>query len=62
MAALSAATAIAVLDLRIIGRLLPEVYALPFWPQLADHLAWGITVGAVLKWRLDNRSARQGLI
>jgi hypothetical protein len=49
--AVVAASAIALLDLRIIGRLFPEIFALPFWPQFADHLAWGLTVGAVLDWR-----------
>lgn len=49
--ALAALAAIAVLDLRIIGRLFPEIYALPFWPQFADHLAFGAVLGAVLEWR-----------
>ena len=48
---LAAAAAISVLDLRLIGRLFPEIYALAFVPQFADHLAWGGTVGAVLAWR-----------
>jgi hypothetical protein len=51
MWAMLAAGAIAVLDLRIVGRMFPEIFALPFWPQFADHLAWGFTVGAVLAWR-----------
>jgi hypothetical protein len=46
--AMLAAGAIALLDLRVIGRLFPEIFALPFWPQFADHLAWGLTVGTVL--------------
>jgi uncharacterized membrane protein YagU involved in acid resistance len=54
-----AAGAIAVLDLRIIGRLFPEIFDLPFWPQFADHLAWGFTVGVVLDWRLRRRSTRK---
>jgi hypothetical protein len=54
-----AAAAIAVLDLRIIGPLFPEVHELPFWPQFADHLAWGATVGAVLRWRFKVRAAEQ---
>jgi hypothetical protein len=53
--ALLAAAAIAVLDLRVIGRFFPEIYALAFWPQFADHLAWGGTVGAVLAWRFRRR-------
>jgi hypothetical protein len=52
-----AGAAIAVLDLRIIALLFDEVYALPFWPQFADHLAWGLTVGAVLKWRAQSHSS-----
>jgi hypothetical protein len=40
--ALLASTAIAVVDLRVIAPLFfPEVARLDFWPQLADHLAWG---------------------
>jgi hypothetical protein len=43
----------------IIGPLFPAVYALRFWPQFVDHLAWGITVGAVLQWRFNRRAAIQ---
>jgi hypothetical protein len=39
--AVAALAGIAVLDLRVIGRLFPEIYALAFWPQFADHLAFG---------------------
>ena len=49
--AVAAAVVIAVLDLRIMGRLFPEIYALAFWPQLADHVAWGATVGVVVALR-----------
>lgn len=49
--AIAALAAIAVLDLRVIGPLFPEIYALPFWPQFADHLAFGAVLGAVLQWR-----------
>jgi hypothetical protein len=52
---LAALAAIAVLDLRIIGRLFPEIYALPFWPQFADHLAFGAVFAAVLDWRRSRR-------
>jgi len=55
-----AASAIAVFDLRVLGQFFPEVLDLPFWPQFADHVAWGFTVGAVLEWRLRSRSV-QGL-
>jgi hypothetical protein len=54
-----AASVIAVLDLRVIGRLFPEIFDLLFWPQFADHLAWGFTVGVVLDWRLRRRSTRK---
>ena len=53
--ALAAAAGIAVLDLRVIGRWFPEVRALAFGPQLADHLAWGATLGVVLQWRRRRR-------
>jgi hypothetical protein len=55
--AVAAAVAIAVLDLRVIGVLFPEIYALAFWPQLADHVAWGATVGVVLALRRRAASA-----
>lgn len=41
-----ASAAIAVLDLRVIAPIFfPEVAALEFWPQFADHLMWGACVG-----------------
>jgi hypothetical protein len=47
--ALAAATAIAVLDLRFIAPIFfPEIAALDFWPQFADHLMWGACVAAAL--------------
>ena len=40
--AIAASAAIALLDLRVIApAFFPAVAALDFWPQLADHLAWG---------------------
>ena len=60
MWATTALAGIAVLDLRVIAPLFfPEVYALPFWPQLADHLAFGATLGAVLQWRFHQRGERR---
>ena len=48
--ALAASALIGVLDLRLIAPLFfPEVAALEFWPQMADHLMWGICFGAVLE-------------
>lgn len=43
-----AGAAIAAVDLGVVGRRLPAVRALPVLPQVADHLAYGATVGAVL--------------
>jgi hypothetical protein len=40
---------IAALDLGVIGRRFPRIRALPQPPQVADHLAYGATVGAVLE-------------
>ncbi len=42
---------IAALDLGVAGRRLPRVRALPLAPQVADHLAFGLVVGAVLARR-----------
>ena len=56
--ALIGAAAIAVLDLRIIApAFFPEVAALDFWPQFADHLMWGACVGVTLEYRLKRRRA-----
>jgi hypothetical protein len=43
--------AIAALDLEVIGRRLPRIRALPQGRQWADHLAYGLAVGAVLRRR-----------
>ena len=51
--ALLGSLAVALLDLRVIAPLFfPSVAALPFWPQLADHLLWGALLGGVLRWGL----------
>ena len=42
---------IAAVDLGLVGRRLPRVRALPLLPQLADHVAYGVTVGDVLARR-----------
>lgn len=39
---------IALLDLAAVGRRIPEVQALPLWPQVADHLAFGAVAGWTL--------------
>ena len=50
--ALVASAIITFLDLEVIApRYFAEAAALAFIPQLADHLAWGATVGAVLRMR-----------
>jgi hypothetical protein len=50
--AVVAAALIAMLDLRVIApSWFPEVAVLPFWPQFADHLMWGLSVGVALRWR-----------
>jgi hypothetical protein len=47
--ALAGSAAVALLDLRLIAPLFfPSVAALAFWPQFADHLAWGVLLGATL--------------
>ncbi|GAB3767033.1 hypothetical protein GCM10028796_27450 [Ramlibacter monticola] len=56
--ALAGSAAVAWLDLRVIAPLLfPSVAALPFWPQFADHLAWGALLGETLQWRRAARRA-----
>ncbi len=41
--------AIAALDLGVIGRRIPAIRALPQGRQWADHVAYGLSVGLVLK-------------
>ena len=43
--------AIAAVDLGVVGRRLPRIAALPTVPQVADHMAYGAVVGAVLSAR-----------
>jgi len=44
----AAGVVIAVIDLRVLAPIFfPEVASLSFWPQLADHIVWGASVGAV---------------
>ena len=55
-----AAILIGLLDLKVIARaFFPEVAALPFGPQMADHVAWGAVLGAVRSCRVTMR-IRQG--
>jgi len=46
---------IAALDLGVIGHRFPRVRALPQLPQVADHVAYGATVGTVLSLRRRRR-------
>jgi hypothetical protein len=46
-----AGTAIAALDLGVVGRRNARIRALPGLAQLADHVAFGATVGAVVSRR-----------
>lgn len=46
---------IAALDLGVVGRRFDRIRALPQIPQVADHLAYGATVGAVLSTRRSRR-------
>jgi hypothetical protein len=57
-AATVAGLAIAALDLGVIGRRFPSIRALQPLPQVADHIAYGATVGAVLVRRRANRRMR----
>jgi hypothetical protein len=48
--AIAVSAAIAVLDLRVMAPIFfPEVAALAFWPQFADHMMWGVCLGLVLE-------------
>jgi hypothetical protein len=53
--------AIAVLDLRLLGRRLPRIRTLPFWPQLADHVAFGAIAGMVVAARRASRQTARPL-
>jgi hypothetical protein len=46
-----AGLAIAALDLGVVGRRVPRIRALALLPQVLDHVAYGATVGAVLRVR-----------
>ena len=48
---LAAGLAIAALDLGVIGRRIPAIRALPQARQWADHAAYGLAVGLVLRAR-----------
>jgi hypothetical protein len=53
----AAGAAIAALDLGLVvhgpaGRRWPLIRALPVWPQVADHVAFGAIAGAALRRRV----------
>jgi deazaflavin-dependent oxidoreductase (nitroreductase family) len=51
---------IAALDLGLVGRRFPVISSLPQLPQVADHLAFGLVVGAVVARRRTRREADGG--
>ena len=51
---------IAALDTGLIGQRLPRIRELKVAPQVADHLAYGAAVGAVLSLRRSGRLAPAG--
>ena len=56
-AAVVAALAIGLVDLRVIAPLMfPEVARLALWPQMADHAMWGVCLGLALAWRRRGRA------
>jgi hypothetical protein len=52
-----AGMAIATLDLALIGRRIPSIAALPQGRQWADHAAYGLAVGLVLRARWSRRDS-----
>jgi hypothetical protein len=54
-AAVLAGPAIAALDLGVVGRRFPRIRALPLLPQVLDHVAYAVTVAAVLRVRRGRR-------
>ena len=48
---LIAGALIAVLDILLIGQAIPAIRSLAFVPQLADHLMFGVIVGAVVDYQ-----------
>jgi len=59
-AAVGAALGIAALDLELIGRRYPRIRALPQPPQWADHVAFGLAVGTVVRRRRERRRSSPG--
>jgi hypothetical protein len=59
-AAVAGALAIAAFDLEVVGRAFPRVRALPQGRQWADHVAYGLAVGVVVRRRRLSRAAAGG--
>ena len=57
-AAVAGGLAIAALDLEAIGRAFPAIRALPQGRQWADHVAYGLAVGVVVRARRRARLSR----
>jgi hypothetical protein len=55
----AAGLAIAALDLGVIGRRIPAIRALPQGRQWADHAAYGLVVGVVLRASRSRRGRRR---
>jgi hypothetical protein len=53
--ATAAGLAIAALDLGVVGRRFPRIRELALVPQILDHVAYAVTVGAVLERRAATR-------
>jgi len=56
-AAIAGGLAIAALDLEVVGRAFPAIRALPQGRQWADHVAYGLAVGVVVRRRRLRRAA-----
>jgi hypothetical protein len=56
-AAVVGGLAIAALDLEVVGRAFPAIRALPQGRQWADHVAYGLAVGVVVRRRRLRRAA-----
>jgi hypothetical protein len=54
-----AGLAIATLDLAVVGQRFERIRTLPMPPQVADHMAYAMTVGAVLTARRRGRECGQ---
>jgi hypothetical protein len=59
-AAVAGSLAIAALDLELIGRAYPRIRALPQGRQWADHVAYGLAVGVVVRRRRLKRRGSSG--